>query len=175
MVYMYICVSSMLCEKPRPPLWHPARTMRLLLTWRNGDKRKVTGITCANVQHLNYLLRFERRVQSTTLRTRRESNASSHAHAHLRHARQEYFFLFSPLSTLRLTRDDVKEKIHCVSNERYFSSTVHDAVKFTRLTPFAGKNEFFNARPGRVSLTAGVCNPRRARNPLAVKRVKSWA
>lgn len=46
-------------------------------------------------------------------------------------------------------------KIHCAPNERYFSSTVHATVRFARLTLFAGKNEFFNAQPGRASHRAG--------------------
>lgn len=49
--------SIRVTRNPCLPLWHPARTMCLLLTRRNDDKRKVTDITCANMLHLNYLPR----------------------------------------------------------------------------------------------------------------------
>lgn len=139
-----------------------------LLTWRNDDKRKVTGITCANMQHLNYLPR-----SSGGFNRPRCVLDSSQMH-HLTPTRtldtcDRNTFPSSPTPRFRLIpREDTK--IHCVSNERYFSSTVHGTVKFTRLTPFVGKNEFFNARPGRISPCWCL---RRARNPPAVKCVKS--
>lgn len=126
--------------------------MCLLLTWRNDDKRKVTGITCANMQHLNYLPR-----SSGGFNRPRCVLDSSQMH-HLTPTRildtcDRSMSPPSPVSPsphFRLIpREDTK--IHCVSNERYFSSTVHGTVKFTRLTPFASKNEFFNARPRRIS------------------------
>lgn len=125
--------------------------MCLLLTWRNDDKRKVTGITCVNMQHLNYLPRSSGGFN----RPRCVLDSSQMHHSRLREPSTRATGIrlsHSPShssSPRLIPREDIK--IHCVSNERYFSSTVHGTVKFTRLTPFADKNEFFNARPGRIS------------------------
>lgn len=147
--------------------------MCLLLTWRNDDKPKVTGITCANMQHLNYLLRSSGGFN----RPRCVLDSSQMHHltpTRIFDTRDRNTFLPSFFASPHARQH--KRKIHCVSNERYFSSTVHGTVKFTRLTPFAGKNEFFNARPGRVShcgclqpATRAQSSRRKMRKILGVK------